>query len=92
VSDNLRDTQFSGFATLLLDELVEDMLGGVPIMIGSYAYDDMKEIIARRAYDLVEHSIRYVAMLMANDSEVMFIPRQDGADFVSDMTEWPKEE
>lgn len=70
----LRDTQFMGFAKLLLDELPEQPYDDSVLGI---AYGDWKEtvmkIIAQRAYDLVSHVIDH-APASVSDADDWNIP------------------
>lgn len=77
MSINPRDTQFAGFATLLLEQLLN--IDGVHVE-SSYgeAHELWKPIIAQRAYDLVAHAV----------NETIGISK---IDHVPDLTEWPKE-
>ncbi len=75
---NPRDTHFVGFAKLLADEL--KVTGGYPI-------SEVKQLIARRAYDLVAHTLlnvsHYSMDALSSEEQIQEIP---------DMTELPKVE
>jgi hypothetical protein len=68
---NARDTQFQGFAKLVMSELL--------VYFGDF--DDMERIIARRAYDLVAHTLDH-APVTEYECKAKDIP---------DLAEWPKE-
>lgn len=83
MSKNGRDTQFAGFAKVLLREMHEP--------IADYWREDCEQIIARRAYDLACHVIRSQAqgmdLLAMHDPEWM----KERVEMVPDMPELPKE-
>lgn len=73
---NARDTQFAGFAKLLINDLMQ-----------ANSSDDRakkEQVIARRAYDLVKHTIRE---LQYDDDRYS----DDWTQKIPDMTEWKKE-
>lgn len=75
MSEN-RDTQFRGFAELVMREL-----------LASYGYNEAGDIIARRAYDLVCHCFEQmnpIAPQACSTTEEML-------EGIPDLTEWPKE-
>lgn len=81
---NARDTQFRGFATAVWDELLGenryiDISTGLTSELNPT--DDLHrkyiDIIARRAYDLVQHTLQYV-----DDYELQ-------ESYIPDMTEFP---
>lgn len=74
MSDNPRDTQFQGFAKALMSELLT--------YFGDF--EDMKKTIARRAYDLAEHTLDHAPV------REWALPCQ-GSD-IPDLTELPKEQ
>lgn len=88
-----RDTQFQGFAKALVDELMslELVYAGVtidsPSSMSRYYREEWEKIIARRAYDLVLHTVECVDMV---DLARLF--RQEIAERIPDMTELPKEQ
>jgi hypothetical protein len=77
MSTNPRDTQFAGFAGLLLEQLLN--VEGVYV---ESSYGEVRTlwepIIAQRAYDLVAHAV----------NETIGISK---IDHVPDLIEWPKE-
>ena len=80
VNENARDTQFAGFAELLADELRGWEL----------SRPGVKQIIARRAYDLVCHSVSQITGQMGDEMEAGTMKPQDCAEYVPDLTEWPE--
>lgn len=86
MSDNARDTQFQGFAKLLLKELVDDMLDEYGFMdreqYESGELASAEEIIAQHAYDLVKYA--FEKAIDDHDAEIAITD-------VPDMTEWPPE-
>jgi len=83
MSDNTRDTQFQGFAKLLLDEM--DNVDG--IYIDTYLEhwrEAWQDIIARRAYDLVKHA-------QADPKDLDVLGFEEAIGRIPDMTELPKE-
>ncbi len=96
MSDNPRDRQFQGFAYAVFEEMEEyldaqNLPSNLPALYVSQK-NALRVILARRAYDLVDMGICYIAMDMSNDSAVMFVPRQDAVKFIPDMTKLPKEQ
>jgi hypothetical protein len=93
MSDNARDTQFQGFAKLLVGELFnDDVLGDYGFIGGRERYADLdydlnicELLIARRAYDLVNHAIGEF-IPRSEDSSEEYVKR------IPDMTELPKEQ
>jgi hypothetical protein len=87
MSDNPRDTQFQGFAKVLLDELCEASI----VMVETPFQDDWREewevTIARRAYDLVSHTIRNTSSRDLDVLDYDEIPPR-----IPDMLELPKEQ
>lgn len=89
-----RDSQFQEFAKLLLKELIDSALDEYGLVIeGREQYADLnhdltvcEEIIARRAYDLVKHTIENTAHIDL-DRELP----ENHALLIPDMTELPKE-
>jgi hypothetical protein len=83
MSDNPRDTQFAGFATLLFEELKNTEafeIVDAEQFWGGNLKAEVQRIIAQRAYDLVKY-ILSAASGQTNIDEVM--------PFIPDMTEWP---
>src|SRR2546429_8863276 len=87
-----RDTQFSGFAKLLFDELSERGLVAIvnkifkgPADLLMQAQEEVNQltqkIIAQRAYDLVAHVLF--------DHEAL---EDISVEEITDLTEWPKED
>jgi hypothetical protein len=98
MSDNARDTQFAGFAKLLLKELLDDILDDYGFIGGRENYADLNHdlsicegIIARRAYDLACHAVGHVSEWNAAEMEVGFKTAQDIVSDIPDMIEWPDE-
>lgn len=89
MSENPRDTQFKGFASLILGEMLQasKTYSGLIDSESSTWQEAMQQIIARRAYDLIEHTIcsenPIAHQCMSEDEIVASIP---------DLTEWPKEQ
>lgn len=83
MSSNPRDTQFKKFADLLFDELFVDGDTWVDT-INSYWKEEWKETIARRAYDLVVHTL-------SNTSHIDLdrLSEEEHAARIPDMVEWP---
>ena len=94
-----RDTQFAGFAKLLWDELVEQR-GYVDV--DAYWDDGIdpinyRQIIARRAYDLVKHTMIELSCQGALDFRDPDFDKYEYragemVEIIPDMTEWPREE
>lgn len=78
---NPRDTQFEGFTNLLFDELREAWL------VDWKFNDSMRQIIARRAYDLVCHALSGIS-----EGVETLSPEEIIAACVTDLTEWPEQE
>jgi len=74
VKEDARNTQFAGFAKLVMGELLT--------YFGDF--EDMEKIIAERAYDLVEHSVRYH---LCGDKYYRSLEEKVKA--IPDLTEWP---
>jgi len=90
MSNTLRDTQFAGFAKLLWEELLE-LRGRGYIDVANDMMDEewnaeYRQIIARRAYDLVGHALENIDPndldRLSPDERVLKMP---------DLTEWPEE-
>jgi len=78
-----RDTQFAGFAALLLKEMWPELLG---LFSNEPANEDdiivekaVEQMIARRTYDLLKHGMKYLHDWMPDISDI------------PDMTAWPKD-
>ncbi len=90
MSKNPRDTQFHDFAGLLLEEMLEQRKGDWINFNAddTEAFDEYSAIIARRAYDLVEHAISTMNPIAfqcsKDDDEIIHA--------VPDLSAWPKEE
>jgi hypothetical protein len=86
----MRDTHFQGFAHLLQDEL-NNAWEYYARNLASISSEEYKQeialILARRAYDLVKHSIEcaYPDWLDAHDYD-------DIPERITDLTEWPPTE
>lgn len=83
-----RDTQFQGFAKLLVEELLRDAPAEPPAGLKGQLVADWEEKIAHRAYDLVEHACAAIdheqAILgVSLDPDVML--RE-----VPDLSQWPE--
>lgn len=98
MSNNQRDTQFQGFAKALWDEL-EQAIRQDPGFIpeGKSGRDQYipvwQEIIARRAYDLVEHTVGYsLEYLHECGREMPGGMKKRIVPSIPDMTELPKEQ
>jgi hypothetical protein len=78
-----RNTKFQGFAKLLYEELAT--LPYIPLEGKGYS-ERMKQIIARRAYDLAVHVI---SNLSTYEYEVL--SPTEAVAMTPDLTEWPKE-
>jgi len=82
---NPRDKQFTGFACRLLQELLNQ---GAYVAISEWATGDdrarSEQLIARRAYDLVSHTLCNTGPMMidcySHEEQIAAIP---------DLTEWP---
>ena len=91
---NPRDTQFQGWAKLLLDELLGDWeFGYIDVSRRREPQEcaEMETIMARRAYDLVEHVIGNIVpddLLERTDKKSI----AEVACSIPDMTQWPKEQ
>lgn len=85
---NARDTKFAGFAKALVEDLFRfHALDGRTFVNQG---DKIEQIVARRAYDLVEHACKNV-----NDDQAragMILHPNAMLRAVKDMTELPKEE
>jgi len=104
MSDNPRNMQFAGFAKALWDEIgkmhdvfCEESDTGP----GSLAQDmdraqdldrSIQKLIARRAYDLVEHAVSHVSESQAAQMEARFMSADEVVNDIPDMDELPKEE
>jgi hypothetical protein len=74
-----RDTQFAGFAKLVVDELLANSC----VEVIDSAADLWEQVITRRAYDLVRHTIVSIhprALQLLDDNEILRT--------VPDMPEW----
>jgi hypothetical protein len=91
-----RDTHFRGFAHLLMQE-IDEQIGAVTEWgieheidsqekIGLELYSRWRTVIARRAYDLVFHTIMNIDPYHLDALSTEEIPAR-----IPDMTEWPVE-
>jgi hypothetical protein len=84
-----RDTQFQGFAHMLLLQLAEE---NALALNWDRFFGELELTVARRAYDLAYHTIRSQAqgmdLLCVHDPAWI----QERIETVPDMTEWPKEQ
>jgi hypothetical protein len=93
----VKDTQFQGFAKLLVDELtsLELMYGGVAIdeasIMSRYYREAWETIIARGLYDFAKHTMSHVGQGMAAENEGGPKYLEENMRCIPDMTEWPKE-
>lgn len=90
-----RDSHFQNFARLLLKELDDTIGKGVKRLESGMIYSgadfaqELGQIVARRAYDLVEHSVDALLPLIYTNG---FSPTTDIFETIPDMTEWPESE
>jgi hypothetical protein len=86
---NSRNTQFSGFAKLLMNELLGDA-GYIDVCRhgDAEAIEEMEETIARRAYDFVLH---VVSNIVPNDIQQSTNQKSiaEIVETIPDMTKWP---
>jgi hypothetical protein len=85
MSADPRATQFAGFAKLLLEEALKAgfifNIGTIYIDTGNvYWQQNMEEVIAQRAYDLVGHTLDQIN------------PHVYLMEDIPDLTEWPEED
>ena len=83
-----RDTHFQNFAKLLWDELMAVTDGYIDV--SNDGFDDEwiekhKAIIARRAYDLVKHTV-----LNIDEHWLIALPYKEIPARIPDVFEWPK--
>jgi len=83
---NERDTHFAGFAKLVAEELpdppIDDSYLGLPTAEWK---ETIQKIIARRAYDLVFHTLMEV-----DPAWLDMLDTSEWTGRIPDMTEWPK--
>ena len=91
MSDTTRATQFTGFAHALLLEMLAQRQGEwIDFNSGdSSEIEEYSAIIARRAYDLVVHTIGYSA---GGSYEGNYLSTGNPTGGIPDMTEFPEEE
>lgn len=93
--NNNRDTKFQGFAKALDEEIQNAILGmSVDEWTPTRSAKLRKDIIARRAHDLVKHTIESIAAMDYGGGPVN-ISRIDGmfdAEDIPDLTAWHEEE
>lgn len=85
---NPRDMQFKGFAKKLIEEMLAQRQGNW-IDFNDWDHDEIEEysqVIARRAYDLVEHTLSWTAHIDLD----RLLP-DEHATRIPDLTEWPEE-
>jgi len=82
-----RDTQFQGFAKALLAELLQGSIVEVRTPFQDDWREEWESIIARWAYDLVEHSTRYHFC-----GDKYYRSLKEKVESIPDMTELPKEQ
>lgn len=96
MSTNPRETQFAGFAKLLYEDFLRQAESDTlqETLVPDYADKwrmKTEQIIARRAYDLVEHVIQSrlqgIELLMRLDREWVAEQVQS----IPDLTEWPED-
>lgn len=80
-----RDSQFAHFAELLVNELLQCRDGQMDA--SDYWREQANATIARRAYDLVQHTINHV-----NPIALEFTTKSVVSAAIPDMTEWPVED
>jgi hypothetical protein len=80
MSENPRDTQFAGFAAALGAEIANT---------DGWNLADVEKLIARRAYDLVDHVVCWIDPLdfMSHENPLEYI-----INAMPDLTELPKEQ
>ncbi len=105
MNENERETHFQGFAKLLFDDLSQL---GLVALIDLRNFPDhpdralemqagmvqlTQQIIARRAYDLVDHVLNsLVDDHLGIDYDLHYWPNDQLIDeYIPDLTEWPKE-
>lgn len=82
-----RDTQFAGFAKMLWEEVARNVSRHRDFLLDAKALrQEEEQIIARRAYDLVEYALSTVSPL---DLDRLVIAEQ--VERTADLTAWPKE-
>ena len=89
MSTNDRDTKFAGFAKLLQDELNdawEHYMHNLASISSEEYFQEIHQIIARRAYDLIEH--------VQSQFPIAFHPGgvRGIISSVADMQQWPEHE
>lgn len=86
-----RDTQFSGYAKLLVEELLAKM----KYSIGRTSQDiekGLEDLVARRSYDFAKHTMSHVGQGMAAENEGGPLYLEENMRCIPDMTEWPMED
>lgn len=84
MNNNPRDIRFTNFANLLIDELLSKKDGVMDT--SDWWQDQARAIIARRAYDLVQHVIQRV-----EPSALAYQPLPSVMRTLPDMESWPDE-
>lgn len=86
MSKDPRDTQFAGFARLLYDELARNVLATSYTSWSDFEAfkQEQSQIIARRAYDLVNH-------VLSNEKLQWYPIEEISMRDIPDLKEWPKE-
>lgn len=87
MSNPERDTKFQGFAKLLMDELGDQgfVFDGADDINRDEQLEQIKLLIARRAYDFACHNFNYTTESMTR----MFV--DEAIEAIPDMTRWPKD-
>src|SRR2546429_9955479 len=96
--DNARDTQFKGFAKLILKKLIDNALDEYGLIFeGREQYADLnydltvcEDIITRGAYDFAVHVADNTTILNRDEVSFYYV-ENDVVHGISDMTELPKE-
>lgn len=86
---NSRDTQFAGFAKMLLNDIMRSNAVDIVDVQRFWRDEDIAEveqIIARRAYDLAHHIIEHVEI-----SAIDMLSIDECVERIPDMDEWPEE-
>jgi len=81
-----RDTQFAGFAQAIYDEMTMNVILSENRHDADVLRQEQLRIMARRAYDLVEHTINH-APVDEFEGDKGFDARD-----IPDMSQWPEEQ
>lgn len=88
---NSRDEQFQGFAKLLLDELLGEANYAEINGYDERGIAETQELIARRAYDLVAHSVEFVNKMDMLLLQAGMLSGRQVASHIPDMIEFPED-